>query len=89
MSKHEPVIMFVRPKAITAADKKMLSGAGVLVVEIENPQDAKLIRANAELTGTEMLMAAAKVISESSSGYIRDAFGKAICEALLQKSKPD
>lgn len=82
----DPVILFVKPKAISPRDKKMLSNAGIFVVEIEDPQSVKLTRASAELTGTEMLGIAAKAIGQSTSAM--DALGKAMQAALVAKFAP-
>jgi hypothetical protein len=85
---NDPAILFVKPKAISQSDKKMLQQAGILVVEIDNPADAKFIRANSELSSTEMLAAAAKAMTESQyGGEVRKAFATAVCEALLSRAK--
>lgn len=83
----DPTILFVKPKAISQRDKKALQGAGVVVVEVEDPQSVRLLKANTELDGSAILRAAAKAISES--GYqtdVKSAFGKALCAALLQQT---
>lgn len=63
----EPTILFVKPGAISAADKTALHDAGVVVVEIENPQDVKLARAGFELPASGMLAAALAAMSEPSA----------------------
>lgn len=83
----DPAILFVKPKAISQSDKKMLQQAGILIVEIDNPADAKFIRANSELSSTEMLAAAAKAMTESQyGGEVRKAFATAVCETLLGRA---
>lgn len=82
----EPAILFVKPKAISQRDKKMLREAGVLIVEIDDPASAKFVRANSELSGSEMLLAAVKAIKASS--IAPDIFGKAICAAIEAKAVP-
>lgn len=85
----DPSILFVRPKAISPRDKKALQAAGVIVVEVDDPQSVRLVKANAELDGSAMLRAAAKAISES--GYqtdVKSAFGKAMCATLLAQQIP-
>jgi len=79
----EPSILFVKPKAISFKDKRTLSQAGVIVIEIENPADAKFVRAGTELSGGALLQAAAEAIA-STTGYNspREAFGKAVCAAI-------
>lgn len=82
----DPAILFVKPGAISARDKKTLQKAGVLIIEIENPADAKFTRAHAELSSTEMLLAAAKAIYQSNMALPRELFGKMICEAITAKA---
>lgn len=85
----DPAILFVKPKAISQRDKKMLQQAGVLIVETENPDEVKFVRAHTELSSTELLSAAAKAMTIGSWGEeVRKAFGRAVCEALLAKSAP-
>ena len=84
--KSEPTIMFVKPAAISAEDKITLRDAGVIVIEIDDPQDAKLVRAGTELETGALLNAAAEAVSVSE--YSQRAFGKAVSEAIkLQFSK--
>jgi len=80
MAKREPTIMFVRPGAITGDDKATLKGIGVVVIEIDNPQDVKLVRAGVELEAGALLNAAAKAIHKSS--YSEVAFGNLVAEAI-------
>lgn len=84
----EPTILIVPPQNLSAKDKRELAKAGCIVIEMDDPQQARLIRANAELSSTEMLAAAAKGLGESSSA--REAFAKAICALLIERgaSKP-
>jgi hypothetical protein len=83
----DPVILFVKPKAISAKDKKALQAAGVIVVEVDDVANVKLVRAHAELTGGGLLIAAAKAIQGYSSGVQAD-FGKAVCAAIQAQAKP-
>lgn len=76
----DPAILFVKPKAISVRDKKALQAAGVIVVEVENVADVKLTRANAELLGGDLLLAAGEAIKSSSVS--RDAFAHAVCAAI-------
>lgn len=76
----DPTIMFVKPSAISADDKAALQRAGVIVIEIENPQDAKLVRAGVELEAGTLLRAAAQAIMRSE--YSQKAFGVAVTEAI-------
>lgn len=80
----EPSILFVKPKAISAKDKKALQGAGVVVVEIDNPASAKLVRAGAEVDGGAILKAAAHAIANAgyTNGTAKELFGEAVCAAI-------
>jgi hypothetical protein len=82
----DPAILFVKPKAISQRDKKLLRDAGVIVVEIDNPSDVKFTRAGTEISGSAMLLAAAKAIPQSD--FCKKAFAEAMCEAInLELSK--
>lgn len=82
----DPVILFVKPNAISPRDKKALSTAGVIVVEVDDPQAVKLVRASVELDGGALLRAAAQAMTHVRAGAyasdVREAFAKAICAAL-------
>lgn len=80
-------ILFVKPKAISQRDKKALQAAGVIVVEVEDVNNVKFVRAHAELSTTEMLSAAMVAVSKSSNAL--DAFGRAVNFALLSKRPTD
>lgn len=79
----DPTILIVPPQKLSAKDKRELVKAGVLVIEMDDPQQARLIRAHSELDSTDLLGAAAKAIGQSSSA--ETAFAKAVC-ALLSKA---
>lgn len=83
----DPAILFVKPQAISQRDKKMLQGAGILIVEINDPQNAKFIRARTEIFGGEMLTIACSVIGNNSSAMVREAFAKAICDAVIARNR--
>lgn len=78
----DPTILFVKPTAISSADKRALAKAGVVVVEVANPQDVKLVKANTEIDGSEMLMCAAKAIKQGNSRDTYVAFASAIMAAI-------
>jgi dihydroxyacid dehydratase/phosphogluconate dehydratase len=84
----EPSILFVRPKAISQRDKKLLREAGILIVEIDDPKNAKFIRAHSELTGSEMLKAALWAINQGGSTNTKLAFSNAICAAIEAQQTP-
>ncbi len=80
---NDPVIMFCKPDAVKQGDKLILQAAGVLVVEIENPQDVKLTRARAELDGSELLTLACKAVLTSDAATKK--FGEALTRAMIAK----
>ena len=84
MNKADPPILFVRPKAVSEADKAKLAKAGVIVVEVPDPTAIKFMRAGYELSHSNLLSAAVKAIKASPSSSVREAFGVAIC-AMLDK----
>lgn len=86
----DPTILFVKPKAISGTDKKALRMAGVIVVEVEDPQSVRLMKATTELDGSDLLRAAAKAIYDhsSSSEGVRSLFGRAISSAIMSKASP-
>lgn len=88
----DPAILFVKPGAIKGDDKDRLTAAGVVVIEIDDPQNVKLVRAHAELPQSELLEAAATAISSPGAGRnslneIRIAFAENICKAIINKSR--
>lgn len=48
----------VPPGAITAADRKALRAAGVVVVETDDPSRCQFVRAGESISGSDMLWAA-------------------------------
>lgn len=76
----EPMILFVKPKAISRRDKSALQTAGVIVIEIDDPASAKFVRAGVELEGSAMLLAAITAIKKSE--YTTKEFGRALCAAI-------
>lgn len=90
----DPAILFVKPNAIGPEDKTALRDAGVIVVEIDNPADAKFVRAGAdfaELSGSHLLLAACDAIQASGISSVRAAFGEAVCAAIeaTRPAKPE
>lgn len=82
----DPAILFVKPKAISQRDKKTLQQACVIVIEVENVADVKFTRAAAELSSSEMLLAAMKAITKNDySSSSKQAFAEALAAALFAK----
>jgi len=65
--RNDPAILFVKPKAIRTADKTALKRAGVLVIEVDDPQSIKFTRAYAEIDSFVLLKLAMKTIAETKS----------------------
>lgn len=82
----DPAILFIKPKAISASDKKALRAAGVVVVEIDNPADAKFIRATTEMSTSDLLRCAAKALG--ASDFATRAFGAEVA-AMLASAKDE
>lgn len=79
----DPAILFVKPGAIKPGDKGRLHKAGVVVVEVEDPQAVKLMRAGYELSHGDILAAAAKAIATTGAyESAREKFGAVMCAAL-------
>lgn len=81
---NDPPILFVKPRAISKADKAILKEAGVIVIEVANPADVKFTRAHAEISGSALLTAALRAISTNT--YSRasiEKFGSLVIEAFL------
>lgn len=83
----DPAILFIRPKAISQRDKKALSGAGVIVVEVEDPNAVKFVRATTELSSTALLAAATDAINASGYESVKVAFAKSVI-AAIRAAKP-
>lgn len=78
----EPSILVLHPGQIKAAVRKALAAAGVLVIEVDDPASVRFMRPNAELSSTEMLVAALRAIKRhGSSGYL----GEEIIAAVVSK----
>jgi hypothetical protein len=84
----DPAILFVKPDAVRSSDKAKLSKAGVIVVEVDDPQSVRLVRATApieELSHGALLAAAAQAIRASSNATV--AFGQAVANAILGRAE--
>lgn len=77
----DPTILFVKPKAISNADKKALKSAGVIVVEVEDPQAVKFVRAGTELSASALLLCAMEAMTKH--GGVFGQFGSAVSKTIL------
>lgn len=78
----DPPILFVKPGAIQKRDKSALSKAGVIVVEVDDPNAIKFVRAGAEISTTEMLCLAAKALLDGNEA---DRLGDLIAKVYAGK----
>ncbi|HZP77509.1 MAG TPA: hypothetical protein VFB45_15300 [Pseudolabrys sp.] len=78
----DPAILFCKPQAIDDASKAALTKAGVIVVEVAEPHDVKLVRPMADLPGSTLLRIAAETIMKNGTDSTRERFGWRVCEAL-------
>lgn len=82
----DPAILFAKPGVVKPADKKALKTAGVLVIEIEDPQSVKFTRAYAEFDQCDLLRIAMKTIKETASFQnVREVLGANIAAFLAAK----
>lgn len=61
-------IFVCKPGAISAEDRTALREAGVVVVELDNPADFRMVRAQPELNAGDILTAALAGLSPESDG---------------------
>lgn len=92
----EPSILFVKPGSIATEAKNDLRTVGVIVVEMDNPHEAKMVRAVSnlplsDLSGSALLLAAAKALHGMVEGNfgkdVKRAFSDAVCEAIIAENK--
>ena len=84
---NDPSILFVKPRAISARDKKALSTVGVVVVETEDPAAVKFVRAGFEIEGGLLLTAALDSIRNASFSSVREAFATRMCAAIISSQQ--
>jgi hypothetical protein len=59
---NDPAIMPVKIGTLSAEDKAALREAGVIVIEHENPESIRLVRAIAEVSASDMLKCAMQAL---------------------------
>ena len=87
---NEVTLLPVTPGSLTSEDKAILREAGVIVVEHENPSELRLLRPCAELSASDMLMAAMKALVTSDTDYSRgtlqrQSFTKFLADAMIKR----
>jgi len=85
----EPLIMPVKPGSLNADDKKALSDAGIIVIEHPEPETVRLLRPAAELSGSQMLLAAMRALTLQGYGEssMRAHFTTQIAKMLEPKQE--
>lgn len=75
-----PTILVVKPKSLTAADKKILRDAGVVCIESNDPASVRLIAAESQpIGGNDLFYAAMKAIaSDKYNGNTAEVFAKQV-----------
>jgi len=81
-------ILPVKPGVVSKADRARLSRVGVVVIEVDEPESIRLIAPHADVSRSDMLMAAMKAMMGASSGPERAAFAVNLYERML-KSEQD
>jgi hypothetical protein len=78
-------ILVVKPKSLTAADKKLLREAGVVVVEAADPSQVRLIQPEGTaLAGDELFYAAIKGIHLGGDSGTRRIFTETLVRLMDQ-----
>jgi len=79
-------ILVVKPKSLTAADKKLLREAGVVCIEAADPSQVRLIQPEGPaLSGDELFYAAVKAMAhKDTNGYTRQVFTDTLARLVDQ-----
>lgn len=88
----EPSVLFVRPNTVSDATMQRCADANIIVIEIDDPANAKFVRAGTEMSSSAMLGAAMKAMVETK-GTTTEAmmrkFAEAIAGAVLRAELKD
>lgn len=76
-------VLFAKPGSVKPADKRALSKAGIIVVEVADPADVKFVRAATELPAGDLLAAAASAVN--SSAHVQRIFGETVAKILASR----
>ena len=78
-------ILVVKPKTLTAADKKLLREAGVVCIEAADPSSVRLIEPEMPtLGGDELFYAAMKAIRDSQDITANRVFAHTVAKLVEQ-----
>lgn len=84
----EPSLLIVKPGTLSIADRELLVRASIVVVEAEDPASVRFLKPNAEVSGSDMLMAALAALRDCGSiSDARQQFTVTVAN-LLEASKP-
>lgn len=64
----DTTLFIAKPGILSAADKKELRKAGIICIEAANPDDFRFIRAEADMSCTDMLLAAMRAMNSTFGG---------------------
>lgn len=87
MTHGEPTILIVPPQQLSEENRTALSAIGVVVIEMDDPSKARLLKQSAELSSSDMLHAAVKSIittTKRSSTAAAMNFGEEMALALIE-----
>ena len=80
-------ILVAKPGTLTAADRKVLRSAGVIVVQVENPSEVRLIAAEGVSVNSDDLLFAALTGCSYASGA-QALFAKELL-SIITKSRAE
>jgi hypothetical protein len=83
----EPTLLVTKLGQLDDADRAMLREAGIIVLEVQRPEEVRFIRPHAEL-GTSDLLRAAMVAIKAASFSTQSDFAEAVAKAILDKPQP-
>lgn len=82
----KPQILFTKPGTITAEDRTTLREANIIVIEIDNLNDYRLVSPQLDIPRDGLLQCAGDAIASSANA--QTTFGKVIAEYLAKGNKP-
>ena len=86
MDDADPTLLVLKPGAISLEDKEVATRAGIIVIEVDDPSSVRLLKANAEISGSDMLRAAMKALYEGDSiDGARRHFALNIAATIMKK----
>lgn len=77
-------VMPVLPGTITELDKAKLAEIGVIVIEHECPESIRMIRPEAEISGSGLLFAALSAIQEKAGVDTKTMFANLVMKQVLK-----